>query len=69
MSKKTFVVTENLLRGALSDAKARMAAANREVDRLDKEGRGDSAEMRGMKTVVRCYQEHIAQLWNVLYNG
>lgn len=69
MSKKTFVVTENLLRSALSTAEARLAAANNEIRRLDEEGHSDSAEMRGTMQVVKICKQHIAQLWNVLYSG
>ena len=69
MSEKTYIVTEDVLRAALADAEARMAAANDEIGRLDEEGRSDSGQMREATTVVKYGQQHIARLWNLLYNG
>lgn len=69
MSEKTFVVTESLLQAALSDARARVAAANDEIGRLNEQGRNDSSQMHEAVVVAENGQQHIARLLGLLYNG
>ena len=66
MSEKTYTVTEDVLRAALADAEARMAAANDEIGRLDEEGRSDSGQMREAMMVEQYGRQHIAQLKELL---
>jgi len=69
MSEKTFVVTESTLQAALADARARIAAANEEIDSLAEKGcvRSNSRQMREAMIVVEYGQHHIAQLLGLLY--
>ena len=70
MTEKTFVVTESILQAALSDARARVAAANDEIGRLDEQGRSDRGPaMHEAIIVVEYGQQHIARLLNLLYNA
>jgi len=69
MSEKTFVVTEGTLQAALSDARARVAAANEEIDDLAEKGctRSNSSQMCSAIMVVEYGQQHIARLLGLLY--
>jgi len=71
MPEKTFVVTESTLQSALADARARVAAANDEIGRLDEKGhsRDNSRQMREAIIVVEYGQQHIARLLGLLYGN
>lgn len=65
MSEKTFVVTEDILQAALSDARARIAAANEEIDDLAEKGytRSNSNQGRHFTSLrsPRCRREERAR--------
>ena len=71
MSKKTFVVTEDILQAALSDARARIATANDEIGSLAEKGYmpSNNSQMHEAIIVVEYGQQHVARLLGLLYNG